>query len=90
MFTRKLSFTKPSYPKARAMGITEFPYSEYDSNGNTTYYERSGGSWYKQEFDSNGNRTYGENSEGYWEKWEYDSNGDISYNENSLGEIFIK
>jgi len=64
MFTRKLSFTKPKYPKARAMGITVFPYREYNSNGIITYYENSNGDWFKREFDSNGCMTYYENSDG--------------------------
>ena len=64
MFTRKLSFTKPTYPKAWAMGITVFPYCEYNSNGMLSYYEESDGSWVRVEYDSNGNQTYFENSDG--------------------------
>ena len=87
MFTRKLSFTKPTYPKARAMGITRFPYEEYDSNGNQTYYEHSNGCWERYEYDSTGNETYYENSNGYWVKQEYDSNGECTYYEDSTGKI---
>ena len=79
MFTRKLSFTPIKYPKARAMGITRFPYYEYDSNGNQTYREESKGSWFKSEYDSNGNSTYYEDSDGDWRKSEYDSNGNEIY-----------
>ena len=64
MFTRKLSFTKPMYPEAKALGITEFPYLEYDSNGKITYCESSDGSWCKEEFDSNGKIIYFENGNG--------------------------
>ena len=87
LFTRKLSFTKPNYPKAIAMGVTEFPYREYDSNGNETYYEDSDGYWAKKEYDSNNNRIYGENSRGYWERMEYDSVGYPTYYEDSYGGI---
>ena len=64
MFTRKLSFTPIKYPKARAMGITRFPYYEYDSNGEITYWEDSDGDWRKSEYDSNGNEIYFENNFG--------------------------
>ena len=87
MFTRKLSFTKPKYPKARALGITAFPYREYDSNDNVIYYENSNGYWAKYEYDSNGNETYYENSDGDWRKSEYDSNGNEIYFENNFGKI---
>ena len=87
MFTRKLSFTKPIYPKAKTLAITEFPYWEFDSNGNETYYEDYKGDWYRREFDSNGNQTYYEDFDGYWEKWEYDSTGNKTYYENSDGKI---
>ena len=87
MFTRKLSFTKPTYPKARALGITEFPYIERDSKGFGTYREEEDESWARAERDSNGNEIYFESSEGYWEKWEYDSKANRTYYENSDGEI---
>ena len=64
MFTKKLSFTPIKYPKARALGVTEFPYIEYDSNGNRIYYEDDIGNWCKSEFDSDGNVTYYEDSFG--------------------------
>lgn len=87
MFTRKLSFTKPTYPKAIAMGITEFPYIEHNSDGYITYWEDSDGSWTISERDSNGQEIYGENSDGYWCKYEYDSNGYVIYFEDSNGII---
>jgi len=64
MFTRKLSFTKTMYPKAESLGITVFPYYEYDSNSNITYCEDYNGYWFKSEFDSNGECTYYEDSTG--------------------------
>ena len=90
MFTRKLSFLPIVYPKARAMGITEFPYIERDSKGKDTYWEDSDVNWYKKEYDSNGNETYFENSVGYWERKEYDSNGNTTYIEDSRGKIIKK
>jgi len=54
--------------KARRLGITEFPYREYDSNNNVTYWEDSDGFWYKLEYDSNGKENYVENSIGEWRK----------------------
>jgi len=46
--------------KAQQLGITEFPYQEFDSNGKLTYHEDSTGSWHKFEYDSNGNESYWE------------------------------
>lgn len=90
MFTRKLSFTKPTYPKARAMGITKFPYVEYDSNGKPTYVEYSNGFWDRYEYDSRGNKTYHENSKGFWIKKEFDSNNKGIYYEDGYKETFAQ
>lgn len=79
MFTRKLSFTKPPYPKAKSLGITVFPYEEFNSNGKLSYWEDSNGRWYICEYDSNANRTYYEDSLGYWEKAKFDSNSNRTY-----------
>jgi hypothetical protein len=87
MFTRKLSFTPIKYPKARAMGITSFPYFERDSNCNITYCESFDGEWDRNEYDSSGNETYYEDYNGYWVKREFDSTGKRIYYENSYGEI---
>ena len=87
MFTRKLSFTKTMYPKAESLGITKFPYTEFNSNGYIRYYEDSNNYWFRREFDSNGNQTYYENAKGYWFKREYDSTGKRIYYENSDGKI---
>lgn len=86
MFTRKLSFTPIKYPKARAMGITEFPYKEYDSNGNEIYWEGSTGVWYKSEYNSNNREIYYEDSDGVWAEWEFDSNDKETYYKCSNGE----
>jgi len=88
MFTRKLSFTKPNYPKAKTLAITEFPYWEYDSNGRLTYYESVDGQFDSYEFDSNGCMTYYENSDGRWFRAEFDSNGECTYCEDSDGLCF--
>jgi hypothetical protein len=50
--------------KAQQLGITEFPYQEFDSNGKEIYYENSDGFWIKREYDSNHNRIYYEDSYG--------------------------
>ena len=71
--------------KAQQLGITQFPYEEYNSNGKIIYSEDSTGFWFKQEFDSNGNEIYAENSNKFWYKKKYDSNGNLSYYEDSDG-----
>jgi hypothetical protein len=73
--------------KAQELGITEFPYSEYDSDGNRTYFEDRSGYWCKSEYDSNGKETYHEDSGGWWYKREYDSDGNRTYYEDSDGEV---
>ena len=70
---------------AQQKGITEFPYSEYDSNGNQIYWENSDGFWVKREYDLKGNQIYYEYSNGYWCRSEFDSNGNTIYSENSYG-----
>ena len=67
------------------LNIKDFPLVINDKNGNRTYYEDSGGFWYKHEFDKDSNRTYYEDSGGYWYKKEYDENGNRTYYENSGG-----
>ena len=46
--------------KAKALGITKFPYIEYDSKGEVSYYEDSTGYWDKFKKDSKGNKIYWE------------------------------
>ena len=70
---------------AQQKGITSFPYQEFDSNGNTIYFELPEGLWWKKEYDSNGKVIYSENSYGGWSRREYDSNGNLIYFENSEG-----
>tara|TARA_R110002020_G_scaffold173181_1_gene363925 strand:- start:282 stop:467 length:186 start_codon:yes stop_codon:yes gene_type:complete len=53
--------------KAQELGITEFPYYEFNKNGNITYYETSDGTWWKGEFNDKDNQTYYENSTGFKE-----------------------
>ena len=69
--------------KAQQLGITRFPYQEFDINGNQTYYEHSNGYWWKYEYDSEGNETHYEDSDGYWEKKEYDEYEGLIYIEDS-------
>tara|TARA_R110002020_G_scaffold105188_4_gene245499 strand:- start:50 stop:295 length:246 start_codon:yes stop_codon:yes gene_type:complete len=71
--------------KAQELGITEFPYYEYDNKGNVTYYETSCGYWSKTEFDKYGDETYWENSYGSWYKSEQDDKGNVTYYEYSDG-----
>jgi len=62
-----------------------FPIEIKDVDGNTTYYERSDGYWFKCDYDANGNTTYYERSDGYWFKREYDIAGNMTYYEKSDG-----
>ena len=70
----------------KELGIAfSFPIEIKDAEGNDTYYEDSGGCWYKYKYDAEGNQTYSEDSDGYWRKSEYDANGNQTYYENSCG-----
>lgn len=71
--------------RAQELGISVFPYREFDSNGNKTYYENSLLGWYKKEFDSNSREIYHEDSKGDWYKKEYDSDGKLTYYVDSGG-----
>ena len=75
--------------KAQQLGITEFPYYEYDSNGNMTYWENSEGLWVKREYDENSKTTYYESEDGYWYKQEFDSNSKLTYYEDGYKETFV-
>ena len=72
--------------KVQILGITEFPYREFDDKGNETYSEYSGGYWSKCEYDDKGDVTYYENSVGSWHKFKYDDNSNETYWEKSDGE----
>ena len=52
--------------KAQKLGITKFPYEEFDSNGHRIYCEVLNGDWDKQEYDSNGNEIYFESRRFRW------------------------
>ena len=69
--------------KAQKLNITEFPYTEYDSYGNQTYYEEESGYWFKNTFDDNQNEIYFENSDGYLNKFLYDELDRCNYFQNS-------
>ena len=76
--------------KAQQLGITEFPYKEFDSNNNIVYIEYKSGFWYKTKYDSNGNQIYYEESSGIWTICEYDSNNRKIYREDYDGDGFFK
>lgn len=65
-----IAFTFPIEIKDEAGHLTYYEdsnswcKSEYDSDGNETYYEKSNGYWHKREYDSTGNETYSEDSSG--------------------------
>jgi hypothetical protein len=62
-----------------------FPIEIKDADGNSTYFENSGGYWRRSEYDEKGNETYYENSSVYWARYEYDENGNQTYYETSTG-----
>jgi hypothetical protein len=76
--------------RAEKLGITDFPYLEFDNKGNQTYYETSDGWWYKREFDKNGNETYYEGSDGKWIKREYDEDSILIQYEDYIGNYWKK
>ena len=70
----------------RELGIAfTFPIEITNEKGNSTYYERSDGLWWRYEYDENGNETYYETSGGYWYRCEYDKNGKETYYEDRYG-----
>ena len=75
--------------KAQELGITEFPYIEYDSNGNKVYVEIEDGFWIKSIFNEKNQITYLEKYNGTFQNWKYDENNSVFY-ENSEGETYIK
>jgi hypothetical protein len=72
---------------AQQLGVTEFPFTIKDANGNIIYREDSYGYWAKNEYDANDNEIYFENSTGLWCKREFDVNDNRIYSENSYGVI---
>jgi hypothetical protein len=52
--------------KAQALGITEFPYEEFDDAGHRTYYEDASGYWQKVDYDSDGYLIGYEDTNEYW------------------------
>tara|TARA_R110002020_G_scaffold181826_1_gene377124 strand:- start:4809 stop:5054 length:246 start_codon:yes stop_codon:yes gene_type:complete len=71
--------------RAQRLGITKFPYFEYDKDGNKTYYENGSGYWSVREHDGNGMLTYLETSRGDWSGIKYDKQGERVYWENFNG-----
>jgi uncharacterized protein RhaS with RHS repeats len=72
LFEKELIF---NITKAQQLGITEFPYYEYNEDGQVVYGEHKDGRWYLYEYDSNQNQTYIEESNGDWEKFIYNPRG---------------
>ena len=72
--------------KAQILGITSFPYQEFDDKGKLTYRENSYGHWWKSEYDEHGNETYREWDDGTWYGDKYDKNGMLTYYEDDDGE----
>lgn len=68
----------------------EWVYSEYDDNGNTTFFTNNDGEWFRNEYDKSGNCTHTENYAGNWENRKYNSKGDLVYKENRDGELIDK
>jgi hypothetical protein len=50
--------------KAQELGITEFPYKEYDENGVVVYEEQFDGSWVSVKLTPHGDMIHWENHEG--------------------------
>jgi hypothetical protein len=51
--------------KAQQLGITIFPYKEYDDRHRNIYWESDTGFWIKFEYDNDSNKIYLENSDGF-------------------------
>ena len=75
---------------AQQLGITEFPLSIKDDNGNQIYLEDSDGWWRKRQYDDANNPVYSEISTGWWLKKEFDDANNIVYSEHSNGYIIDK
>lgn len=87
----KIAFTLPIQIKNAKGNITYYEgnsgcwwRSEYNDNGNQTFYENSS-CWWRSEYDDKGNKTFHENSSGLWKRKEYDDDGNETYYENSDG-----
>ena len=65
--------------KAEELGITKFPYKEFDGKGNLTYEEWEDGLWWKYEFDDKSNMTNRECSYGDWWNRKFDKEGNTTY-----------
>jgi len=71
--------------RAQQLGITEFPYREFDDRGNQIYRERSNGRWAKYGYDERDNEIYFESCYNWWGKTKYDEHGSETYAEWSDG-----
>jgi len=71
--------------RAQQLGITEFPYREYNKKGKISYYEREDGYWWRAKYHANGFETYLEFSNGLFMKREFDKKGRQTYLETATG-----
>jgi len=65
--------------KAQLLGVTQFPYTETDGNGNIVYLEWDDGKWYKWLYNDNRKISYSESSYGRWFKYKYDDKLNLTY-----------
>ena len=75
--------------RAQKLGITEFPYKEFNDDGYQNYYEDSNGFWWSCKHNRN-NETYLKNSSGEWVRNEYDDYDNRTYHEISSGDWYRK
>jgi hypothetical protein len=73
--------------KAHKLGITEFPYYEYNEKGKITYFERKDGYWWRAEYNQKGFETLVEFFDGMFVKREFDNKNRQIYCEISSGVI---
>lgn len=76
--------------KAKQLGITEFPYKEYDPNMNIIYEEHDSGFWVSYNYNSKNELISGNSSDGIWFIYDYDEVGNRIYYEDSEEYGFFK
>ena len=67
--------------RAQQLGITTFPYHEYDDKGNTIYTEYGSEFWEEMEYNKRGNLTLYKTASGYQKKLKYDHKSRKTYEE---------
>jgi hypothetical protein len=76
--------------KAEKLGITQFPYAEYDEKKRIVYYEKEHGFWYKVDFHKKGGEMLVLFNTGLYLKREFDDKGKQIYCETFAGVISDK